>query len=317
MEQGPELLVGPTLRATYDAIALAARCGPNVHLVGESGSGKELAARAFHDARSSTPKRFVAVNCAAIPEGVAERLLFGAVRGAYSGADATVDGYIQAADGGTLFLDEVAELELAVQAKLLRVLETHEVLALGASRPERVDFGLCTATHRELRAAVAAGEFREDLFFRIGRPDVRVPPLRERREEMPWHIARALARIDADLTADASFVETCMLRRWPGNVREILNEVRLAAQNALAKQRRTVSAELLAPTAGMAIVATPEPEPERATSPQPDRAAVEAALRENAGNVTAAARTLGMHRNQLRRWLTKEGLDPTAFGDER
>src|SRR6185295_6048190 len=110
----------------------------------------------------------VAVNCAAIPEGLAERLLFGARRGAYSGIEADAAGYLQEADGGTLFLDEIAELDLPVQAKLLRVLESHEVLPLGASKPRKVDFALCSATSKDLRALIAMGSFREDLYFRVG-----------------------------------------------------------------------------------------------------------------------------------------------------
>src|SRR5205823_14554395 len=120
---------------------------------------------------------------------VAERLLFGAKKGAFSGATADVEGYVQAADGGTLFLDEIGELDLAVQAKLLRVLEAREVLPLGASRPRPVDLRLCSATHRDLRAAVADGSFRADLFFRVGQPEVALPPLRERPEEIPFLVA--------------------------------------------------------------------------------------------------------------------------------
>jgi transcriptional regulator with PAS, ATPase and Fis domain len=304
VEVTDRLTAGPSLRAAYAEIGRAAELGRTVHLVGESGSGKELAARRFHEGSARASGPFVAVNCAAIPEGVAERLLFGAVRGAYSGADANVDGYAQAADRGTLFLDEVAELDLAVQAKLLRVLETREVLALGASRPRAIDFGLCSATHRDLRAAVAAGRFREDLYFRLGRPSVRIPPLRDRREEIPWHLAR-LAR-DSSLAMAPAFVEACMLRHWPGNVRELTAEASFAAQRALAAGRSSVSPSDLAADAGRAMTReacdAPSPEP-----PSPDRATIDAALLAHGGNVTASARTLGMHRNQLRRWLDKEG----------
>jgi transcriptional regulator with PAS, ATPase and Fis domain len=123
------------------------------------------------------------VNCAAIPHGLAERLLFGTRRSAYSGATADSEGYVQAAHGGTLFLDEVAELDVQVQAKLLRALEAREVVPLGATRPRSEDVRICAAT-RDLRGEVAKGRFREDLYFRIGRPEVRLPPLRERLEEM-------------------------------------------------------------------------------------------------------------------------------------
>ena len=148
---------------------------------GESGSGKELASASFSRAASrGGASPFIGVNCAAVPAGLAERLLFGARKGAFSGATGDVQGYIQAADGGTLFLDEVAELDLRVQAKLLRVLETREVLPLGATRAERVELRVCVAAHADLAEQVTAGRFREDLYYRVGRPVVRIPPLRER-----------------------------------------------------------------------------------------------------------------------------------------
>ena len=143
--------------------------------------------RAFHRFGPNRAGPFVAVNCAAIPEGVAERLLFGTQRGAFSGADRDAPGYIREAHGGTLFLDEVGELEASVQAKLLRVLETREILPLGASRPVKVNVGLCAATHHDLRGAVADGRFREGLFFRLGRV-VALPPRAERLEEVPFFV---------------------------------------------------------------------------------------------------------------------------------
>ena len=160
----------------------------------EKSSRPALSTRHATAPESNAP--FVAVNCAAIPEGLAERLLFGARKGAYSGATADAEGYIQAANRGTLFLDEIAELDPLVQAKLLRVLETREVLPLGASRAKKVDIGICAASHRRLRDEVTAGRFREDLYFRIGRPEVQIPPLRERLDEIPWFVARELRRVD-------------------------------------------------------------------------------------------------------------------------
>lgn len=305
-----DALVGPTLAEVWGQIERAARYGDALLITGESGVGKELAARAFHAAGPQAGGPFIAVNCAAIPEGLAERLLFGTKRGAYSGANADADGYVQSADGGTLFLDEVAELDVAVQAKLLRMLESKEVLALGASRARTVSVRICSATH-DLRAAVASGRFREDLFFRVGRPEIRVPALRDRPEEIPWLVAAELARVRSDLTAQAALVETCILRHWPGNVRELLGEVRRAAHEALADNRDVVDARDLASTAGTTFdalnVAT-------ASCPLADRATVEQALRAASGNVTRAARALGMHRNQLRRILAKERIDPKSLG---
>ncbi len=158
----------------------------------ESGAGKELIAHTFHQSGPTREGSFVSVNCAAIPAGIAERLLFGARKGAFSGIEKDCEGYFAAADTGTLFLDEVGDLELSVQGKVLCVLETGELLPLGANRPRRVQLRICTATHNDLRQRVQTGAFRADLYFRIGIPEVIVPPLRSRREEIPWLMTLAL-----------------------------------------------------------------------------------------------------------------------------
>jgi transcriptional regulator with GAF, ATPase, and Fis domain len=307
-------VVGPSLAQALAQVE-AARGGGSLHITGESGAGKELAASTFH---AGGP--FVAVNCAAIPEGVAERLLFGARKGAYSGAAADAEGYVQTAHGGTLFLDEVAELDLAVQAKLLRVLETREVLALGAARPQRVELRLVSATHKDLRALVADKKFREDLYFRIGRPAVRLPSLRERREEIPFLVELALGA--GALPPDASFVEASLLRHWPGNVRELLLEARDALQRAQAAGAAAVDETHLDPHAGVAFSGSLPPsettDSERAPPAAiPDRERIEAALRAANGQVLTAAKMLGLQRNQLRRWLSKNGVDPRSFTTER
>jgi transcriptional regulator of acetoin/glycerol metabolism len=166
-----DIVIGPRLLQSRERIAQAALAGDTLLLTGPSGSGKELAARAFHTSAGRNDGPFVAVNCAAIPTGLAERLLFGARKGAYSGATADAEGYLQAADKGTLFLDEIAELDINVQPKLLRVLEMREVLALGAAHPRKVEIKVVAATLKDLRAEVTAGRFREDLYYRIGRPE--------------------------------------------------------------------------------------------------------------------------------------------------
>ncbi|KYF80260.1 Fis family transcriptional regulator [Sorangium cellulosum] len=320
-------ILGPTLARAWDAIDRAARAGTVLHITGESGTGKEHAARAFHALGPRRAGPFVAVNCAAVPDGLAERLLFGARKGAYSGSAADAEGYVQAAQGGVLFLDEVAELDLGVQAKLLRALEAREVLPLGASRPIPVDFALVSATHKDLRAQVVAGKLREDLFFRIAQPAVRVPRLHERPEEIPWIVDATLrsagaavergaesASASAPPVAHASLIEACLLRAWPGNVRELLREVRQAGLSAREAGRAAVEASDLAPSAGLDITEvarrTPAPVEMR-------RVAIEMALRREQGNVSRAARSLGMHRNQLRRWLVRHGLDAAAFAGAR
>jgi transcriptional regulator with GAF, ATPase, and Fis domain len=300
-----DAVVGPRLRRTWDEVASVAARRDNLHITGETGAGKELAARHFHRAGPAREGPFVAVNCATIPTAIAERLLFGARRGAYSGADTNSEGYLQAATGGTLFLDEVAELEPAVQAKLLRVLETREVLQLGATRPTRIDLRICSATHGGLQARVSEGRFREDLYFRLGRPEVRVLPLRERAEEIPYLINLALA----GATAHVSLIERALSHTWPGNVREILGEMKEAARrasklgSALVEARHLDESSTLVPTEEVA----PDDAPRHRGPPvePPPREVLQAALDENQGNISRAARALGVHRTQLRRWMER------------
>jgi DNA-binding NtrC family response regulator len=313
---------GPALQQALAFASQAARLGTMLHVTGESGAGKEGMARTFHLAEGSAKDPFEAVNCAMIPEGVAERLLFGTKRGAYSGADADADGYVQAAHGGTLFLDEIAELSLPVQAKLLRVLETGEVLPLGASKPRKVTLRLCTATHRDLRAQVAAGKLREDLYFRIATPRVTVPPLRERPEELGWLLHEAVRCTAPEHAVHVSLVEACLLRPWPGNVRELLAEARSATQAAVTGGATRVEARHLAETAGSAFAAPVQQEgaspssgavePSKSGKPSsapPTRARLVKVLERCDGNISAAARELGVHRTQLRRWMERHGLD--------
>jgi DNA-binding NtrC family response regulator len=303
-------VVGPRLGQVWSAIEVAARSGDTLSIIGASGVGKELAARVFHDAGPRLAGPLVAINCATIPTGLAERMLFGARRGAYSGADADVDGYVQSADGGTLFLDEIAELDPTIQAKLLRVIETREVLPLGANKPRRVSFGLVSATHHSLRDAVATQRLREDLFYRIGRPEVVMPLLRDRPEEIPWLLASAVHGVSSSLAMHVLFVEACLLRPWPGNVRELLAEARRSAHGALAAGSSTVEERFLDPHAGRPVrmIASSAESTPSATAVLANETEVETALREANGNVTAAARRLGLHRNQLRRWLARRAL---------
>jgi transcriptional regulator with GAF, ATPase, and Fis domain len=186
-----------------------------------------------------------------------------------------------------------------VQSKLLRVLESREVLALGASKARTVDVRFVLATHRELRAEVSAGSFRQDLYYRIARPEVSIPPLRERIEDVPWLVARALG----ELRAHVSFVEECMMRAWPGNVRELVAEVKQSVLRARAAGRDEVSARDLTDDAGHALDAEKKSSP---PAPEPDDARIAEALAAEGGNVTRAAKVLGMHRTQLRRMIEKQ-----------
>ena len=285
------LILGPAMRATLDRVRLHGVRGRTLLVRGETGTGKEVAARRF-----AGSGRLVAVNCAAIPANLAERLLFGAVRGAYSGAE-TQDGYLTTADGGTLFLDELGELPLDVQAKLLRTLETGEVTPLGDTRARPVDVRFCFATHRDLREAVTARAFREDLYYRIAVPELVLPPLRERREEIAWLVARSCEAEQA--TATAKLVERCLLRRWPGNVRELRASVRDACFTARARSATEVTEADLASDAGLTLAA------DDATD---ERARVERAIADARGNLAQAARALGLHRTQLYRVMDRLGI---------
>jgi DNA-binding NtrC family response regulator len=321
---------GPLLQQLLTEVARAAKLGFSLHIHGESGAGKEGVARTFHQHGPQSGGPFVAVNCAAIPQGLAERLLFGAKRGAYSGAD-DAEGYLQAAHGGTLFLDEVVELDLSVQAKLLRVLETREVLPLGSSKAKKVDILVCSASNKDLRALVSAGKLREDLYFRIGRPQVTLPPLRQRPEEMPLLLQRAVQQLSPELGLHVTLVEACLLRPWPGNIRELLVEARTAAQAALIQGASRIEARHLSPSAGTAFgpaAVAPEVLSEERRAPRgessrarpvgaEEKARIEEALRQHGGNVTATARALGMHRTQLRRLLERHAISAPAASGER
>ncbi len=309
-------VVGPVLAAALDAVRRAATHGEPLHLTGESGAGKELAARTYHAAGPHPDGPFVAVNCATIPEGVAERLLFGAKKGAFSGATSDTEGFLQAASGGTLFLDELGELDASVQGKLLRALETREVTPLGATRPQRIDVRVCSATLHDLRARVREKRFREDLYFRIGRPHVVLPPLRERPEEVPHLLAAAIASVDPALALSPSLVEECLRRPWPGNVRELLSAAREAARKAVAEAKTSVDRACMDPVAGRALDAgPPEPAAAHVTRAEPTRDELEGALARAGGNVSAAARALGLHRTQLRRYLARHGIAPKSTDD--
>jgi transcriptional regulator with PAS, ATPase and Fis domain len=315
IEREGDVVIGPTLRSVWRALADAAKEGDCVHIRGETGTGKELAAHHFHVASGRGKRPFIAVNCATIPPALAERLLFGARKGAYSGAEADAEGYVQAADGGTLFLDEVADLDHAVQAKLLRVLEERQILSLGATKPTSVDVRICSATHRDLAEEVAQGRFRDDLYYRLGLPSVELPPLRRRREDVPWLTQAIAARAPGALHCHASLIEAVLTRMWPGNVRELEKRVLEAARTAHAQGDSLLRAVHLSPSAGTMSQTdgrTQPAAPPSAAAPNSDpsdaplsRAAIERALAETGGNVTAAAVALGIHRTQLRRLIVQ------------
>ncbi|MCY2961495.1 MAG: sigma-54 dependent transcriptional regulator [Planctomycetota bacterium] len=229
---GFEGIVGqsPPMQRVFDVLGQVSSTNATVLILGESGTGKELAARAIHTNSPRAKRPFVAVNCAALSEELIESELFGHVKGAFTGAFAAKEGRFVYADGGTLFLDEVGDMPLATQAKLLRVLETREVVPVGGNATVKVDVRLVSATNRDLEALVKAGTFREDLLYRLKVVTLRMPSLRERRADLPLLIdhfvsefARVHRRTIRGITPEA---RTILVRHdWPGNVRELRNVI--------------------------------------------------------------------------------------------
>ena len=216
------------MRRILDTVRRVARANIPVLVTGESGTGKELIAQAVHKASPRASKRFVPFNCAGQSETLLEDQLFGHVRGAFTGAEKDRQGVFEYADGGTLFLDELGDMPLTMQAKLLRVLETGEVVRLGSNEARHVDVRLVSATNKDLEQGVRDGTFREDLYFRIKGASVRLPPLRDRREDIPRIFRHAVARFAAQMGVGVPDVTDAALMRltsyrWPGNVRQLLN----------------------------------------------------------------------------------------------
>ena len=307
-----------------ELLSVARRIAPagiTVLLTGETGTGKEVLARAVHRASGRSAKPFVPFNCTAVPRDMLESQLFGYRKGAFTGAENGFEGIIRAASGGTLFLDEIAEIGPELQPKLLRFLETHEVHGLGEGQPVKVDVRVIAATNADLEAMVADGRFREDLFYRLNVVRLRLPPLRERREEIPPLIDHYLRKFADEqkkgrLALDDETLEFLVLYPWPGNVRQLVNE--LSRIVAFADPDSTITPALLSPeiqASRRTVRVLPGDEPEiRIRLDQPMNDAVDAiervmvarALDRARGNYENAARLLGISRKGLflkrRRW---------------
>jgi two-component system response regulator HydG len=231
---GPTIIGSSTaVRALLSQVAHVAPTVATVLLQGESGSGKELVARQLHAQSPRAARPFIALNCAAVPEQLIESELFGFEKGAFTGATAARAGLFEAADGGTLLLDEIGDMPLALQAKLLRVLQEGEVRRVGATASRRVDVRVVAATHRDLHEAVRAGAFRQDLLFRLEVISLRVPPLRERREDIPALTAHFLGQASrrhgkAARELAPEVMDRLLAHAWPGNIRELSNVIERA-----------------------------------------------------------------------------------------
>jgi two-component system response regulator HydG len=285
-------------------------------VTGETGAGKEGIARAIHVAGPRRTKRFVTVNCSAVVETLFESELFGHVRGAFTGATENKAGMFEAADGGTLFLDEIGELPPSVQAKLLRVLETGEVQRVGSIQARVVDVRIVAATNRDLRAEVEAGRFRSDLFYRLNIVELHVPPLRDRREDIPYltsaFVKEFSERFGKPIEGVSPGAERILMAgSWPGNVRELRNVLERACMlsDGWTLTERDVTAAM---PAARELPAAPPPPPRAEGLNEVERDHIVRVLAEVHGNKLAAARRLGISRRTLYRRLERHGLTPAS-----
>jgi transcriptional regulator with GAF, ATPase, and Fis domain len=318
----------PALQGVLDAIAQVAATDSTVLLLGETGTGKEIFASRIHAMSTRRARAMVRVNCAAIPTTLIENELFGRERGAYTGAESGQIGRFELANRSTIFLDEIGDLPADVQVKLLRVLEERQIERLGSPKPIRVDTRIIAATHRNLEQRIADGAFREDLFYRLNVVRLQVPPLRERREEIPALVQHYLDRCSREsqktgLRLADETMEYLILYRWPGNVRQLANEVRrmvaLAESGAvlmpehlsqpIASSRRTIptTERYLAPTEFVVRV----DQPMSAALEHVERSMIQYALKLSGGRLEDAAHRLGLSRKGLYLKRQRLGLGDT------
>ena len=318
-------MVGATaaMRELFTTLERIAPKELSVLIQGETGTGKEEVARAIHATSRRSAAPFVVIDATSLPENLAESLLFGHERGAFTGANERRIGYFEAAAGGTVFLDELGELPLPLQAKFLRVLERHEVTRVGATAPSKVDVRVITATNRDLRNEIDRGRFREDVYFRVAQVRVHIPALRDRREDIPLLCRRLLADVESPAMIETEALEHLAAQAWPGNVRELKNV--LVRASALAQdgviRRRDVLGE------GLGFRGTRDErnaldlsgsfaDAKERSIDRFERAYLSLLMRRSGGNISQAARDAALARHHLRDLLKKRGLYGVVFGDE-
>jgi len=295
-------------------VELVRRVAPTsatVLIRGESGTGKELIAKAIHHASDRARGPFVAINCGALPETLLESELFGHVRGAFTGASGTKKGLFEEADGGTLLLDEIGEMAPSLQVKLLRALQSGEIRPVGSTQAITVDVRVVAATNRDLEQLIRQGGFREDLFYRLNVIPVTLPPLRERREDIPLlaehFLGRAAQRLGRSLRLGPAAVDRLLRYPWPGNVRELENAIERAA---ILARDQTIEPDDLPPHVTGGVILGPAPGLEREhTLAEAERAHIIQTLERCGGNHSRAAEMLGIGRTTLWRKLKEYGLD--------
>lgn len=303
----------PKIVEVYKTLARATLSSSTVLIQGESGTGKELVARAIHDNSERKARRFVAVNCGALTETLLESELFGHVKGAFTGAQADKKGLFEDADGGSLFLDEIGDITHGLQVKLLRVLQEGEVKPVGSNRPVKVDVRIIAATHRDLPKLVAQGRFREDLLYRLKVIEIEIPPLRERREDIPGLAQRFLRRYSGKAgkpvhSISAEGMKALNSYPWPGNVRELEHQIERAVTLTsasvlsvddfeLAKEAFFEGADLLDATGG-----------DQRSLEEIEKAHILRVLRDVDYNKSKASEILGIDRATLYRKAQKYGI---------
>ncbi len=325
---GFEHIVGQSaaMRRLFETIDRIADTDVTVLVRGASGTGKELVANALHYRSPRRAKPFIKMNCAALSQELVESELFGHERGAFTGAIARREGKFEAADGGTLFLDEVGDMPLETQAKLLRALQEKEFERVGGNAPIKVDVRLIAATNQDLEAAVKAGRFREDLYYRLRVVELAIPALAERREDIPLLVdhflkdaAKRFGRDVKALTGEA--LQACLTQQWKGNVRELRSAVEQAL--LLAPGPEITSADLFGrasaaevPSAPAAPLAGSFREAKERVVESFERDFLRQALRRHGGNITHAAEELGMHRQNLQQKMRELGISAEDAGKD-
>jgi transcriptional regulator with PAS, ATPase and Fis domain len=312
---------GSAAKSMSKVLEMVRRVAPSslpVLILGETGVGKERIAEAIHRDSTRREKPMIRVNCAAFPEGLIEGELFGAERGAFTGADKPRQGLIERADGGTLFLDEIGELPLSLQPKLLRALQDKCIRRLGASKEKVVDFRLIAATNRDLESMAQASQFRQDLYFRLGVFSIAIPPLRERRDEIPALVLDTLRRVSQQVERPVPTVPPQLMRKlvaykWPGNIRQLINLLERAMilsegpelhDDAFPSEIIQAQPTRSLPPEDISV----ESERLRDSTAAHERRLLLEALRQNGGNQTLTAKALVMPRRTLIYKLRKHGI---------
>ncbi|MBU4101536.1 MAG: sigma-54 dependent transcriptional regulator [Proteobacteria bacterium] len=311
---GFENIIGKSkkMQEVMEQVSRAAETDSNVCIYGESGVGKELMAKSLHLLSSRKDKPFVAINCAAIPEGLLEGELFGYEKGAFTGAVRNKRGFFAQADGGTIFLDEVSEMSEAMQAKLLRVLQEKQFHTLGGEKSIEVDVRILTATNKNLEDEVKSGAFREDLFYRIYVIPIHLPPLRERNEDIPLLADHFIKKFVGKMKKEIKGISTPALQKllsysWPGNVRELENTIEYAV--AMTAQD-VISEDLILQTK---ITEEDKLKPLREAKGEFEKSYISNILSLTGGNVSKAAKLAGKYRADLYDILKKHDLNPSDF----